>query len=152
MTRRPATVGRASVWCAVRRHLRQHGFSLPDVACEKALCESASLRAFVGIDLGREPAPDATSLLRLRYLLDKHRLGEAIFAEVGKMLQAPGLKRSGGAIVDATLIAAPGSTKNAERSRDLEIKQTKKGKPWHFWMNVHVGADATRPSTVAGPS
>jgi IS5 family transposase len=126
----------------LRIHLLQHWFNLADEAMEEALYDSASLRAFVGIDLGREPVPDATSLLRFRHLIEKHRLGEAIFAEVGRLLQAKGLKLSGGTIVDATLIAAPSSTKNAEQRRDPEMKQTKKGKQWHFGMKVHVGADA----------
>ncbi|MDI3259255.1 MAG: IS5 family transposase [Sinobacteraceae bacterium] len=126
----------------LRIHLLQHGFNLADAAMEEALYDSASLRAFVGIDLGREPVPDATSLLRFRHLLEKHHLGEAIFAEVGRLLQAKGLKLSGGTIVDATLIAAPSSTKNAEQRRDPEMKQTKKGNQWHFGMKVHVGADA----------
>jgi IS5 family transposase len=126
----------------LRIHLLQHWFNLADEAMEEALYDSAALRAFVGIDLGREPVPDATSLLRFRDLLEKHRLGEAIFAEVGRLLQAKGLKLSGGTIVDATLIAAPSSTKNAEQRRDPEMKQTRKGKQWHFGMKVHVGADA----------
>jgi len=126
----------------LRIHLLQHWFNLADEAMEEALYDSASLRAFVGIDLGREPVPDATSLLRFRHLLEKHRLGEALFAEVGRLLQSKGLKLSGGTIVDATLIAAPSSTKNAEQRRDPEMKQTKKGKQWHFGMKVHVGADA----------
>jgi IS5 family transposase len=126
----------------LRIHLLQHWFNLADEAMEEALYDSASLRAFVGIDLGREPVPDATSLLRFRHLLEKHRLGEAIFAEVGQLLQAKGLKLSGGTIVDATLIAAPSSTKNAEQRRDPEMKQTCKGKQWHFGMKVHVGTDA----------
>jgi IS5 family transposase len=126
----------------LRIHLLQHWFNLADQAMEEALYDSASLRAFVGIDLGREPVPDATSLLRFRHLLEQHRLGEAIFAEVGRLLQAEGLKLSGGTIVDATLIAAPSSTKNAERARDPEMKQTRKGQQWHFGMKVHVGADA----------
>jgi IS5 family transposase len=126
----------------LRIHLLQHWFNLADEAMEEALYDSAALRAFVGIDLGCEPVPDATSLLRFRHLLEKHRLGEAIFAEVGRLLQAKGLKLSGGTIVDATLIAAPSSTKNAEQRRDPEMKQTRKGKQWHFGMKVHVGADA----------
>jgi IS5 family transposase len=126
----------------LRIHLLQHWFNLADEAMEEALYDSAALRAFVGIDLGREPVPDATSLLRFRHLLEKHRLGEAIFAEVARLLQAKGLKLSGGTIVDATLIAAPSSTKNAAQRRDPEMKQTKKGKQWHFGMKVHVGADA----------
>jgi IS5 family transposase len=126
----------------LRIHLLQHWFNLADEAMEEALYDSASLRAFVGIDLGREPVPDATSLLRFRHLLEKHQLGEALFAEVGRLLQAKGLKLSGGTIVDATLIAAPSSTKNAEQRRDPEMKQTRKGNQWHFGMKVHVGADA----------
>ena len=126
----------------LRIHLLQHWFNLADEAMEEALYDSAALRAFVGIDLGREPVPDATSLLRFRHLLEKHRLGEAIFAEVGQLLQAKGLKLSGGTIVDATLIAAPSFTKNAEHRGDPEMKQTKKGNQWHFGMKVHVGADA----------
>jgi IS5 family transposase len=126
----------------LRIHLLQHWFNLADEAMEEALYDSAALRAFVGIDLGREPVPDATSLLRFRHLLEKHRLGEAIFAEVGTVLQSKGLKLSGGTIVDATLIAAPSSTKNAEQRRDPEMKQTRKGNQWHFGMKVHVGADA----------
>jgi transposase, IS5 family len=126
----------------LRIHLLQHWFNLADEAMEEALYDSAALRAFVGIDLGREPVPDATSLLRFRHLLEKNRLGEAIFAEVGALLQSKGLKLSGGSIVDATLIAAPSSTKNAEQRRDPEMKQTKKGNQWHFGMKVHVGADA----------
>jgi IS5 family transposase len=126
----------------LRIHLLQHWFNLADEAMEEALYDSASLRAFVGIDLGREPVPDATSLLRFRHLLEKHRLGEAIFAEVGRLLQDKGLKLSGGTIVDATLIAAPSSTKNAEQQRDPEMKQTRKGNQWHFGMKLHVGADA----------
>jgi transposase, IS5 family len=126
----------------LRIHLLQHWFNLADEAMEEALYDSAALRAFVGIDLGREPVPDATSLLRFRHLLEQHRLGQALFAEVGRLLQAKGLKLSGGTIVDATLIAAPSSTKNAEQQRDPEMKQTKKGNQWHFGMKVHVGADA----------
>ena len=127
----------------LRIRLLQHWLNLADEAMEEALYDSASLRAFVGIDLGREPVPDATSLVRFRHLLEQHRLGEAIFAEVGRLLQAKGLKLSGGTIVDATLIAAPSSTKNAEQRRDPQMKQTKKGNQWHFGMKVHVGANAT---------
>ncbi|MCX7902863.1 MAG: IS5 family transposase, partial [Burkholderiaceae bacterium] len=126
----------------LRIHFLQQWFNLSDPAMEEALYDSAALRAFVGLDLGREPVPDATSLLRFRHLLEKHRLGEAIFTEVGQLLQAKGLKLSGGTIVDATLIAAPSSTKNAEQRRDPEMKQTKKGNQWHFGMKAHIGVDA----------
>lgn len=126
----------------LRIHLLQHWFNLADEAMEEALYDSAALRAFVGIDLGREPVPDATSLLRFRHLLEQHRLGQAIFAEVGRLLQAKGLKLAAGTIVDATIIAAPSSTKNAQQQRDPEMKQTKKGNQWHFGMKVHVGTDS----------
>jgi IS5 family transposase len=126
----------------LRIHLLQHWFNLADEAKEEALYDSAALRAFVGIDLGREPVPDATSLLRFRHLLERHRLGEAIFTEVGHLLEDKGLKLSGGTIVDATLIAAHSSTKNAEQARDPEMKRSRKGKQWYFGMKEHVGADA----------
>ncbi len=114
----------------LRIHLLQHWFNLADVACEEALYDSAALRAFVGIDLGREPVPDATTILKFRHLLEKHDLGQAVFAEVGRILQGRGLRLSAGTIVDATIIAAPSSTKNAEQQRDPEMRQTKKGNQW----------------------
>ncbi len=126
----------------LRIHLLQHWFNLADVACEEALYDSAALRAFVGIDLGREPVPEATTILKFRHLLEKDDLGQAIFAEVGRLLQARGLRLSAGTIVDATIIAAPSSTKNAEQQRDPEMRQTKKGNQWHFGMKVHVGSDS----------
>jgi len=126
----------------LRIHLLQHWFNLADAACEEALYDSAALRAFVGIDLGREPVPDATTILKFRHLLEKHDLGKSIFAEVGRILQERGLRLSAGTIVDATIIAAPSSTKNADQQRDPEMKQTRKGNQWHFGMKVHVGADS----------
>jgi len=116
----------------LRIHLLQHWFNLADAACEDALYDSAALRAFVGIDLGREPVPDATTILKFRHLLERHQLGQAIFAEVGRILQERGLRLSAGTIVDATIIAAPSSTKNAQQQRDPEMKQTRKGKQWYF--------------------
>ena len=126
----------------LRIHLLQHWFNLADAACEEALYDSAALRAFAGIDLGREPVPDATTILKFRHLLERHHLGQALFAEVGRILQERGLRLSAGTIVDATIIAAPSSTKNAQRQRDPEMRQTRKGKQWHFGMKVHVGADS----------
>ena len=127
----------------LRIHLLQHWFNLADAACEETLYDSAALRSFVGIDLGREPVPDATTILKFRHLLERHRLGEAVFAEVGRILQSRGLRLSAGTIVDATIIAAPSSTKNAEQRRDPEMRQTRKGNQWHFGMKLHVGADST---------
>ena len=82
-----------------------------DFACEEALYDSASLRRFVGIDLGCEPVPDATTLLKFRRLLETHKLGQQLFAEVGRVLQRSGMKLKSGTIVDATIIGAPSSTK-----------------------------------------
>ena len=126
----------------LRIHFLQHWFNLADLSCEEALYDSASLRRFVGIDLGREPVPDATTLLKFRRLLNEHKLGEALFAKVGQELQARGFKVHTGTIVDATLISAPSSTKNADKARDPEMHQTRKGQQWYFGMKLHIGVDS----------
>ncbi|MDO8767393.1 MAG: IS5 family transposase [Burkholderiaceae bacterium] len=123
----------------LRIHFIQHWFNLADLACEEALYDSASLRRFVGIDLGREPVPDAPTMLKIRRLLNDHKLGEALFAKVGQELQARGFKVNTGTIVDATVIGAPSSTKNADKARDPEMHQTRKGKQWYFGMKLHIG-------------
>ena len=120
----------------------QHWFNLADEACEEALLDSTALRRFVGIDLGRERVPDGTTLLKFRRLLEKHQLGEQLFAAVGQALQARGLKVGTGTIVDATIIAAPSSTKNADKARDPEMHQTRKGQQWYFGMKMHIGVDS----------
>ena len=117
-------------------------FNLADLACEEALYDSASLRRFVGIDLGRERVPDATTLLKFRKLLNEHKLGEALFAQVGQQLQERGFKVNTGTIVDATIIAAPSSTKNADKARDPDMHQTRKGQQWYFGMKLHIGVDS----------
>ena len=126
----------------LRIHFIQHWFNLADLACEEALYDSASLRRFVGIDLGCEPVPDATTMLRFRRLLNANKLGEALFARVGKELQARGIKVNTGTIVDATIIAAPSSTKNTDKARDPEMHQTRKGQQWYFGMKLHIGVDS----------
>ncbi len=126
----------------LRIHFIQHWFNLADLACEEALYDSASLRRFVGIDLGREPVPDATTMLKFRRLLNSNKLGEALFAQVGQELQARGFKVNTGTIVDATIIGAPSSTKNAQRARDPEMHQTRKGQQWYFGMKLHIGVDS----------
>lgn len=126
----------------LRMHFVQHWFNLADEACEEALLDSAALRRFVGIDLGRERVPDGTTLVKFRRLLEKHKLGEQLFAAVGQVLQARGLKVGTGTIVDATIIGAPSSTKNADRARDPEMHQTRKGQQWHFGMKMHIGVDS----------
>jgi IS5 family transposase len=126
----------------LRMYFVQHWFNLADEACEDALLDSTALRRFVGIDLGRERVPDATTLLKFRRLLEKHDLGAALFAKVGEVLQAHGLKVGTGTIVDATIIGAPSSTKNAQGKRDPEMHQTRKGKQWYFGMKLHIGVDS----------
>ena len=126
----------------LRIHFVQHWFNLADLACEEALYDSASLRRFVGVDLGREPVPDATTMLKFRRLLNNNKLGEALFAQVGRELQARGFKVNTGTIVDATIIGAPSSTKNADKARDPEMHQTRKGRQWYFGMKLHIGVDS----------
>ena len=126
----------------LRMYFVQHWFNLADAACEDALLDSTALRRFVGIDLGRERVPDATTLLKFRRLLEKHKLGEALFAKVGEVLQSRGMKVGAGTIVDATIIGAPSSTKNAAKQRDPEMHQTRKGQQWYFGMKVHIGVDS----------
>jgi IS5 family transposase len=126
----------------LRMYFVQHWFNLADEACEEALLDSTALRRFVGIDLGRERVPDGTTLLKFRRLLETHKLGQALFAKVGEVLQARGLKVGTGTIVDATIIGAPSSTKNTERQRDPEMHQTRKGQQWYFGMKMHIGVDS----------
>jgi IS5 family transposase len=126
----------------LRMHFVQHWFNLADDACEDALLDMASLRQFVDIDLGRERVPDGTTLLKFRRLLNEHKLGVALFAKVGEVLQARGMKVGTGTIVDATIIGAPSSTKNADKARDPEMHQTRKGQQWHFGMKLHIGVDS----------
>jgi len=135
--RRPIGVERI-----LRMYCLANWFNLSDEACEDALYDVALFRDFCRIDLGRERVPDATTLLKFRRLLEDKHLGTALFAKVGELLQAQGMKLSGGTIVDATLIAAPPSTKNRDKARDPEMHQTKKGNQWHFGMKVHIGTDS----------
>ena len=127
----------------LRMYLVQHCFSLSDEGTEDALYDSQSIRDFVGLDLAREKAPDATTLLHFRHLLEKHRLTEGIFAAINTHLTEKGLILREGTIVDATLIAAPASTKNKDGQRDPEMHQTKKGNQWYFGMKAHIGVDAS---------
>ena len=126
----------------LRMYFVQHWFNLADEACEEALLDSTALRRFVGIDLGRERVPDGTTQLKFRRLLEKHKLGEELFATVGRVLQSRGLKVGTGTIVDATIIGAPSSTKNADKARDPEMHRTRKGQQWYFGMKMHIGVDS----------
>jgi IS5 family transposase len=122
-------------------YIAQQCFGLSDEGIEDALYDSQAIRRFVGIDLGRESAPDATTLLNFRHLLEHHQLTESIFNAINHHLAEQGLLLREGTIVDATLIAAPPSTKNLSGKRDPEMHQSKKGKQWHFGMKAHIGVD-----------
>jgi IS5 family transposase len=126
----------------LRIYFLQQWFNLSDPAVEEALYDSLAMRSFVGIDLGREPVPDETTVCKFRHLLERHELGRALFEEVHRHLAAQGLKVSTGTIVDATIINAPSSTKNKDKARDPEMHQTKKGNQWYFGMKAHVGVDS----------
>jgi IS5 family transposase len=126
----------------LRIYFLQHWFNLSDPAVEEALYESVSMRRFVGIDLGREPVPDETTVCKFRHLLEQHDLGRRLFEQVGRHLQGQGMQVSTGTIVDASIIDAPSSTKNQDKARDPEMHQTKKGNHWYFGMKAHIGVDA----------
>ena len=126
----------------LRIHFLQHWFNLSDPAVEEALYDSRAMRSFVGIDLGREPAPDETTVCKFRHVLEAHNLGDRLFQLINEYLEESGLKVSTGTIVDATIIDAPTSTKNKEGKRDPEMHQTKKGNQWYFGMKGHIGVDS----------
>jgi transposase, IS5 family len=126
----------------LRIYFLQQWFNLSDPAAEEALYDSLAMRRFVDIDLGREPVPDETTVCRFRHLLEAHDLGQKLFDEVQRHLATKGLKVATGTIVDATIISAPSSTKNADKARDPEMHQTKKGNQWYFGMKAHVGIDS----------
>src|SRR5512140_2917561 len=126
----------------LRLHCLQQWFNLSDPAVEEALYDSRAMRQFVGIDLGREPVPDETTICKFRHLLEAHQIGEQLFARIGEYLAKQGLQVSRGTIVDATIIHAPSSTKNRSKARDPEMHQTKKGNQWYFGMKAHIGRDS----------
>lgn len=126
----------------LRMYLAQQCFGLADKATEDAVYDSHAIRCFVGVDLGRDAVPDATTLLHFRHLLEAHALTESLFQTINAHLAERGLFLRQGTIVDATLIAAPPSTKNQTGQRDPAMHQSKKGKQWYFGMKVHIGVDA----------
>jgi len=126
----------------LRIYFLQQWYSLADEALEDALYDSQTMRSFAGIELSVEAVPDATTLLKFRHLLEAHDLTRVIFAQVNGLLSERNLLMREGTIVDATIIAAPSSTKNARKERDPEMHQTRKGNQWHFGMKAHIGADA----------
>lgn len=125
----------------LRIHFLQQWYGLADGAMEDALYDSQALRGFAGIDLTVAAVPEATTILNFRHWLESHELSQALFAEVSAMLEERGLLMRQGTIVDATIIAAPSSTKNKSKARDPEMHQTKKGNQWHFGMKAHIGVD-----------
>jgi len=125
----------------LRVYFLQQWFDLSDPAAEDALYDSEAMRRFTGVELSDEAIPDETTILRFRHLLEAHHLTEQIFALVRGLLEAKGLLRKTGTIVDATIISAPSSTKNATGTRDPEMHQTRKGRMWYFGMKAHVGTD-----------
>src|SRR5450755_2008870 len=126
----------------LRIYFLQQWFNLSDPAVEEALYDSAVMRSFVGIDLGREPVPDETTVCKFRHRLEEHRLGGQMLETVNLHLQSQGVRITTGTIVDATILHAPSSTKNREQKRDPEMHQTKKGNQWYFGMKAHVGVDS----------
>jgi IS5 family transposase len=126
----------------LRIYFLQQWFNLSDPAVEETLYDSVLMRQFVGIDLGREPVPDETTVCKFRHLLEQHQLGGEMLETVNLHLQAKGVRITTGTIVDATIIEAPSSTKNRDGQRDPEMHQTKKGNQWHFGMKAHVGVDS----------
>lgn len=126
----------------LRVYFVQLWFNLSDPAVEEALYDSASMRSFAGIDLGREAAPDETTVCKFRHLLEREGLGKRLLDTVNEHLGRQGIKIGKGTIVDATIISAPSSTKNRSGERDPEMHQTAKGQQWYFGMKAHVGVDS----------
>lgn len=126
----------------LRIHFLQQWFNLSDPAMEESLYDMALFREFVGLDAGEDNLPDESTILRFRHLLQTHNLSVQILATVNATLAAKGLLLKRGTVVDATLIAAPSSTKNSTGKRDPEMHQSKKGNQWHFGMKAHIGVDA----------
>ena len=126
----------------LRMYLLQIWFTLSDVGTEEEIYESVSMSWFLGVDPASDRAPDATTLLKFRHLLEKHDLCKAMFRQLNELLEEQGLIMRGGSIVDATIISAPSSTKNRDKARDPEMHQTKKGNQWYFGMKSHIGVDA----------
>jgi len=126
----------------LRIYFLQQWYGLADEALEDTIYDSQAMRLFAGIDLGGQGVPDATTVLKFRHLLEKQELPQKLLAEVNSQLAGQKRFIREGTIVDATIIAAPSSTKNAQKQRDPEMHQTKKGNQWYFGMKAHIGVDA----------
>ena len=125
----------------LRTHFLQQWFNLSDPAMEEAFFDVPLYRQFAQLD-AHERLPDESTILRFRHRLEKHKLADGILLTVNDLLREQGLMLKEGSAVDATLIAAPSSTKNRERKRDPEMHSSKKGNQWYFGMKAHIGADA----------
>jgi IS5 family transposase len=141
---RPGKTGRKAkpVATMLRMYLLQVWFNLSDEGVEDAIYDSYAMRRFMDLDFAIEQVPDATTLLHFRHLLEAHKVGEKLFAAQTEIFEREGWIMRGGSIIDATIIAAPSSTKNASSTRDPEMHQTKKGNQWYFGMKAHLGVDA----------
>ena len=141
---RPGKRGRKAkpIALMLRMYLLQIWFNLSDEGVEDAIYDSYAMRKFMRLDFAVEQVPDATTLLHFRHLLEEHQLGEQLLAAQNEIFEAQGWIMRGGSIVDATIIAAPSSTKNATGTRDPEMHQTRKGNQWYFGMKAHIGVDA----------
>lgn len=137
MGRKPVGLG-----IMLRVYFLQQWFALSDPAVEDALYESPVLRRFAGIDLGRAPAPDETTILNFRHLLEEHDLGGQMLDAVNHYMASRGIRITTGTIVDATIVHAPSSTKNEKKERDPEMHQTRKGNQWFFGAKAHIGVDS----------
>lgn len=125
----------------LRVYFLQQWFDLSDPQAEDMLYDSEAMRRFARVDLGEDTVPDESTILRFRHLLEQHQLTAAMFDAVKTLLTEKRFLLKAGTIVDATIIAAPSSTKNATKTRDPEMKQTRKGNQWYFGMKIHVGTD-----------
>lgn len=125
----------------LRVYFLQQWFNLSDPQAEESLYDSESMRRFAGVELGETQVPDESTILRFRHLLEEHQLTKAIFEEVRSLLEERKMFLKSGTIVDATIISAPSSTKNADRERDPEMGSTQKGSSWHFGAKFHIGTD-----------
>jgi IS5 family transposase len=124
----------------LRIYFCQQWFNLSDPAMEDALYDIEPIRRFAGLELGEDAVPDETTILRFRHLLEAHGLTEALFETVNGLLEEKGLLVKRGTIVDATILHAPSSTKNTAKTRDPEMRSTRKGNQWYFGMKVHTGS------------
>src|SRR3989338_3932269 len=135
---------RMELMTMLKIYFLQQWYSLSDPAAEEAIYDRNSFQKFLGIDLLSHRVPDETTILNFRHLLEEHEMQKRFFAAVNELLESKGLLMREGTIVDATIIAAPSSTKNKEQKRDPEMSSTKKGNQWYFGMKAHIGSDTKR--------